>query len=91
MEPLTPEQIAERGEKIYKEKLKSILEPANNGKFVAIEVISEEHFIGDTILDALQKAKEKYPDRLFHTIKIGYEGIFKMGIYSKGIAYGWKA
>lgn len=82
-EILTPEQISENGVKIYQDKLKSILEPTQIGKFVAIEVVSGEYFIGETILEAIQKGKEKYPNRLLHTIKIGYEGIFKMGSYSK--------
>ena len=88
----TPEQVARKGEEIYIKKLKSILEPKENGRFVAIDVISEEYFLGDTVLEALEKAREKYSDRLFHTIKIGYQGIFKMGSYVKcGLSYDWKS
>jgi hypothetical protein len=39
---LTPKQVAEKGEQIYKEKLKPILEPKEKGKFVTIEVNSGE-------------------------------------------------
>lgn len=86
----TPEEVAFKGDGIYKNKLKSRLEPRDNGKFVAIEVISEDYFVGDSILEALEKAKKKYPNKLFHTIKIGYRGVFKMGGYAKkGLAYGW--
>lgn len=89
---LTPEQVAQRGEEIYKNKLKQILEPKDNGKFVAIDVVSEDYFVGDSLLEALENAKKKYPDRLFHTIKIGYQGIFKMGGYVKGaLFYEWKS
>lgn len=85
----TPDQIAERGQKLYEEKLKAILEPAQKGKFVAIEVESGDYFLADTLLEALQKGKEKYPDRLLHTVRVGYEGVFKMGSYaSKGFSYG---
>ncbi|MFY9463158.1 MAG: hypothetical protein WAP52_03160 [Candidatus Sungiibacteriota bacterium] len=89
---LTSEQIAERGQKLYEEKLKAVLEPTQKGKFAAIEVESGDYFIADTLLEALQKGKEKYPDRLLHTVRVGYEGVFKMGGYaSKGFSYGWQS
>jgi hypothetical protein len=47
---LTPKQVAEKGEQIYQEKLKSILEPKENGKFVTIEVNSGEYFLGDSLI-----------------------------------------
>lgn len=88
----TPDQIAERGQRLYEEKLKAVLEPAQKGKFVAIEVESGDYFLADTLLEALQNAKEKYPDRLLHTVRVGYEGVFKMGSYSsKGFSYGWQS
>ena len=87
---LTPDQTAERGQKIYDEKLKAILEPSNNGKFVAIEIETGDYFVADTLLEALQRAKEKYPTKVLHTVRIGYEGVFKMGTYAlKGMSYGW--
>lgn len=89
---LTPDQIAERGQKLYEEKLKAVLEPAQKGKFAAIEAESGDYFIADTLMEALQKGKEKYPDRLLHTVRVGYEGVFKMGSYtSKGFSYGWQS
>lgn len=87
---LTPDQVAAKGEEIYQEKLKTMLEPSNNGKFVAIEVVSGEHFVGSTILEAVALARKKYPNRLLHTIKVGYEGVYKLGRFSKP-AYGWRA
>ena len=86
---LTPEQIAEKGQKIYNEKLKTTLEASSQGKFVAIDVETGEYFISDTLIGALQEAKSKYPNKLFHTIKIGSEGVFKMGSYAKNLSYGW--
>lgn len=89
---LPPEQIAERGQKLYEEKLKAVLEPTQKGKFAAIEAESGDYFLADTLLEVLQKAKEKYPDRILHTVRVGYEGVFKMGSYSgKGFSYGWQS
>jgi predicted nucleic acid-binding protein len=85
---LSPEQVVEKGQKFYAEKLKAELEPDKNGKFVVIEIESGDYFIADTLVEALEKAKDKYPSKLFHTVKIGFEGIYKMGTYSRtGFSY----
>jgi len=85
-----PDDVAKKGEEIYSNKLKFILEPKENEKFVAIDVVSGEYFLGSSILEALEKARKEYPDRVFHTIKVGYQGVFKMGGYAKnGFQYGW--
>lgn len=73
---LTPQEISQRGEKIYQEKLKKRLEKEHLGKYVAIEVQSEKYFMGLTLEEALEKAKKKFPDKIFHSIKIGSEGVF---------------
>jgi hypothetical protein len=74
---VNPKKLAAQGEKIYDEKLKGILEPEHNGKIVAIEVESGDYFLGNSIVEATEKAKQKYPDRLFHVIKVGYPAVHK--------------
>lgn len=62
--------LAVKGQNIY-EKIKKRLLP-HKGLFAAIDVESEEYFVGSTLLEALHKAKNKYPSRKFHFVKIGY-------------------
>jgi hypothetical protein len=86
---LNPEVIAEKGEKIYQEKLKDVLEKDHRGEFVAIEVESEKYFLGKTPEEALGVAKKDFSDRIFHLIRIGYTGVYK-GSWSVGNKnYGW--
>jgi len=70
-------RLAEKGEELYK-RLKDELEPKYKGKIMAIEVDSEDYFIGDSVSDACKKAKEKYPDRIFHFVKIGYPVVYHL-------------
>lgn len=80
---LNPQEIAQRGEKIYRERLKKKLEKGFLGKYVAIEVESEKYFVGSSLEEALEKARKKFPDKIFHSIKIGSEGIFTTsGLFS---------
>jgi hypothetical protein len=42
------------------------------GKIAVIEPDSGEYFLGKTLLEALNKAEAKYPNKIFYSIRIGY-------------------
>jgi hypothetical protein len=66
-----PRSITAKGETIYATRLKVHLEPAYVGKYVAIEVDSGDNFLGRTLVEAGRNARAKYPDKVFHFIKVG--------------------
>jgi len=41
------------------------------GMLAMIEPETGEYFLGKTTLEALKKAKKKYPDKIFYCIRIG--------------------
>lgn len=86
---LNPELIAERGDKIYRERLQDALEKKHKGEFVAIEVESGKHFLGKSPEDVLEHAKKAFPDKIFHLIRIGYSGVYKMSQSAGHGNYGW--
>jgi len=63
-------EMAAKGESIYA-TLKEKLEKEHRRKFVAIEVESGDYFLGRTLQEADQKAREKYPESVFYVIRIG--------------------
>lgn len=65
--------LAMKGRKIYAERLKQKLEASSRGQFVAIEVDSGDCFLGSTPLDAIKNGKLRYPNRVFHVMKVGYK------------------
>lgn len=67
--------IAERGQKIYEDRLKGKLEPLHKGKIIAIEVETEDYFLGDSVIEAVNKAKERHPDKVFFIARIGYKTV----------------
>jgi len=69
-------QFIQQAEEIYRRKYKSSLEKTAKGKVVAIDVESEDIFIGDSVLEAGLNAREKYPDRIFHFIRVGYPAVY---------------
>lgn len=86
---LNPEVIAEKGEQIYKEKLSHKLEKTHKGKYVAIDVETEEYFLGKSPEEALEKATKKFPNKIFHLIRIGYQGVYQVSWSAGSKGYGW--
>ena len=64
--------LAEKGREFYNQNLKSLLEPAENGKFVAIEPESGRYFVGKTTRETMDKAHREMPDNKFYLQRIGY-------------------
>jgi hypothetical protein len=81
--PATPscQDIAERGEAIYREKYRGDLEKTSNGKFIAINVTNADATSADTGEEALRLALEKDPSGFFHLIRIGHKAAFEAGWY----------
>ena len=68
---IKPDLFVEKGEQVY-QKFKDSLEEEYKGKIAAIEIESEEYFLGDTEHEALEKAKQKHPEKIFYIVRIGY-------------------
>ena len=72
------EKLASKAREIYNRKYRRKLEATERGKVVAIEVESGEIFLGRTALEAGLKAREKYPDKIFYFIKVGYPAVHSL-------------
>ena len=55
------EEAARAGERIYERRLKAVLEADSEGRVVAIHIPSEDYFLGDSLLEASDLLREKYP------------------------------
>jgi hypothetical protein len=64
------QDLIDKANEIY-ESLKAELEPKYNGKFVAIEIESKKHFIGDTRDEAVAEAKKEFPESVVFGKRIG--------------------
>jgi hypothetical protein len=50
-------------------------DPQHRGQVAAIEMESEEIFLGKDVVEATLKGWEKYPDRTFYFVRIGYAAV----------------
>ena len=77
-----PKAVAEAGERIYRDRYKKNLEETHLGEFVAIEVRTEQAYLGETPEDALNKGRTQSPNGIFHLMKVGSPGAFRVGYAS---------
>jgi hypothetical protein len=68
-------KLVSKGKEIYT-KLRDELEPQHKGEIVAIEVDSGEYFFGRTVIEATGKGREKYPDKVFYTVRVGFPAVY---------------
>lgn len=76
-----PGRLIEEGKKVYAERLQSILEPDQVGRFVAIEPKTGHYFLGNTGSEALVAARQAMPDSLFYLARVGYRAAHSIGGY----------
>ena len=76
------ESVANAARPIF-ESLRSTLESLHMNRFVAIEPVSGEYFLGDTLSDAMGASREKYPHRLVHTFRIGHQATIHFGMHTR--------
>ena len=69
------EEIAKRGENIYRKSLKKKLEKHHRGEIVAVDVESGDYFFGKTVIEAVERGRKKYPNRIFHAVRVGYRAV----------------
>ncbi len=79
---LNPRAIAEAGERIYRDKYQKEYEAKHLGKFVAIDVQTEESYLGDTSEGALSAGRNVASKTVFHLVRVGSPGAFRVSYTS---------
>lgn len=73
-----PDAIAQEGERIYAARYKAAMEADRPGQFVAIDITTEAAYPGEHPEQALGAARNTNPHGVFHLIRIGSAGAFKV-------------
>jgi len=75
------DEFVRSAELLYATRLQAILEPEHMDEFIAIEPISGDYFLGRTLGDATRAARQTYPDRLTHAMRIGHRAALHFGMH----------
>jgi hypothetical protein len=66
------EELARRGEEIYREKVRPVVEEGNHGKIVAIDVDTGTFEVDDNMIGADTRLLARFPDAQICYVRIGY-------------------
>ncbi|MCY2992850.1 MAG: hypothetical protein NTY19_33960 [Planctomycetota bacterium] len=72
--------VAEKARQIYESRFRGELEPEHEGRYLCIEPTSGTYFLGNTFDQAVNAAVDTFPDRLTHTLRIGYSAPLHLGV-----------
>lgn len=82
-----PSEIAHKGEEVYQKVSKQIVKKYL-GSFIAIEVESGKYFLGQTQVEAIEKAKKHFPNKIFYLMKVGFPAAITFSGYQRPLSYG---
>ena len=74
------EEVARAGEHIYEHNLRSLLEPAHNGRLVLIHLPSRDYFLVDSLVEGSDRLREKYPNASrgeVYARRVGQEAVIR--------------
>ena len=71
--------VASRGQAIYDEKIRHLVEPAEKGKLVVIDVDSGDYEVDSNHAAAVGRLKARRPGVITFTVRVGYPAAFKTG------------
>ena len=66
------------GKQIYETKIKHLVDPQEKGKFLVLDITTEEYVIGPDLGYATQELRERCPDAVIHTVRIGYPAVYRL-------------
>lgn len=82
-----PAEIAQKGMQVY-QKISKQIEKDHSGNFIAIEVESGKYFLGQTQIEALEKAKKSFPTKIFYLMKVGFSAAVTFSGHQRSLSYG---
>lgn len=71
--------IAQRGEAIYEQRFRRKLEPSAAGRFLALDIESEDYEIADDDLAATKQLLAKRPAAIVYGLRIGQRSAYRLG------------
>ena len=72
-------EVAGRALEIYERTLRPEVEAGNMGKYLVIEIESENYDVDSDQIALMKRAKAKYPSSVLYLMRIGYRAAGRIG------------
>ena len=67
-----PSDLACRGQSIYEEQIRHLVDPQQKGNFVVIDIYSGDYEVNERDADATQELLKRRPDAMTWAVRVGY-------------------
>ena len=67
-----------RGKVLYETKIKHLVDPQENGKFLVLDITTEEYVVGRDLGYTTRELLDRHPDAVLHTVRIGHPSVYKI-------------
>lgn len=74
-----PGEVARLGADLYRSRLRTLLEPGHNGKYVVIDVDTGEYEIDPEHIAAVDRAAAKHPRARLYATRVGWGVLGRLG------------
>ena len=75
----TSEEVASKGDSIYRQQLQGIVEPEHEGSFPVIDIESGAYEIDVDDLMATKRLLTSYPEDVIYGLRIGFPTAYSIG------------
>lgn len=75
----TAEETVRRGRAIYEERIRSLVEPAERGRYVLIDIDTGDYETGDDYHAAAKRMLARRPNAALCGLQIGYATVGRIG------------
>jgi len=79
------EEIVRRGQAIYEQRLRPLVEREHFGKYLVIDIDSGDYEIDADHLAASNRAAAKHPNALLYAMRIGHRAFGRIGARSQAV------
>ena len=76
---LSAAEVGRRGERIYEQNIRPLVEPHQSGMFLVLDVETGEYAVGDDILALTRSLRDSRPEATLYSLRIGYEDTGRLG------------
>ena len=71
----TKEEIVQRGKEIYERDLRPLIEAGNEGRVVAIDVLTGEFELADDAITSAGQLRARVPETVIFVLRVGYPAL----------------
>ena len=76
----SPEEVARLGMEIYERRVRPLLTPEDDGKYVAIDITTEEYEIDADDYSAIMRLSARQPGAEVWLVRVGKPAAYVMGL-----------